>query len=1706
MPEFDDSFLFDCASFERKKWKTHNLRCHHASGVVLKSASNLDPFLSVADSSHHCTKADGSLRTGFSGYAPGGVIQSEASAGKDTSAFELPGLKRQQSGSKMQKLFGSSNSSTYDVFQREQANQRVSTMPRAQQFQYKHQIDLLSEDASRYDSGAGYCTSAASSSNVGLTSTPVASGRNANGSSSNGGATGSATSTPTTGGCSDPNSSGSSGTNTTITPGGPGSSGHKGSIRGNKLARRARSFKDDFLEKISQIRTPTNTMTRSHSPNSPRGGNGAGSGNAGSYGSRKSTTDEPSKPIQDLNYHVRQVKNALTHFKDVILKNKLEMLPGNGTVVLESIANVHTALQSYTLNEQSTAFINATNHVYVSLGNLLKLCDEVLLTKEGDDCPSLSKENVKEVVELVENAVNNLVNLANEKLSDRKVTAASSAGNATGPGKLSSNASGTSSNTLQRPTVDVVSQRTSLPDIPLTPRERDILEQTSLKTVRASHSTESILRDSSPPPPPKPPLPDRSQEPPPPLPPKRKSQHAKNHSFHDTTSSDCNSTDSTIFQLGGGGSGGTSGGNSGSMGLDRMSLRSRSPEDNCSLLSASAGSLDSALNHSREEDELRALTSCSSHASAPAASLGGLVMLGAATSMQPWEESADLAGLPQNSNSSLNRNSNESGFESMYSLRVSRDQQQQQQMVQYQSTAATVTTHHHHQKSASTTSSSTSYVHKSESIVDGMTAFVLTTGKAAVQQQQQLHLQQHHQSHVLQHHQQQQQQQLQHFHQKIDTIITQPSDEGTTVGPKGSEQLACSASLTSTVTTSSSSSLSKLLVNAPSIDELGNDDVFPRPASSTSDKPPALPVKTRSHSIKRERHPSQYDNVDEVDLERSSQDSFGQFPVPSSASYLYNRQQMFHNLPSKHISLIEPRHMSRFQEEPPPLPIKKKHIMAYMEIFGSATQNQSEFMRHSVHTYNLAHSEQVSTSSTTSISHSQTMSLSPSRIAPGTVSPPNSPNISVKPPALPPKRQRINSKTPSIASTPPASPKIFHDQHHQMQHHYQQQQPAPTEINTSPSTSSLVSQGHKPTPASNQCLLDVKPSKVSQAAPDADASATTSASATTTTTAISSTTTTTTTTTTTPIASAGDGVLTTVAAAAEKNAYSSSSPNRRLTAGPHPNAPDDDYLHLCDTTTADIPAAGVGGQFASAASSKNLATGVTSRSGGTNTLVSVGTAGHGNNSSGSSNNNVESSSYLNDSHNKGRASSSSSSSALAALPARDTIYEPASAALPADDNAKDGDEVEVILRRNNNKNGITILEQQQPLNLMEELDVSNYLVFKKDSEDGPDVKGGHPDALIIHATRVQKNSDADCLEDAYGEAFITTFRTFITPLELIQKLSHRYTVYHCQMNDAKQKAAKESFSLLVRVVNDLTTPDLSERLLVILMNFDYQLVSAGHLTMAKLLRVKLIEKALIYKQKASLTVPTLSSRALVAQPPTLLDLKSAEIAEQMTLLDAELFQKIEIPEVLIWAQEQCEERSPNLTRFTEHFNKMSYWARTQILSQNDAKDREKHVIKFIKIMKHLRKINNYNSYLALLSALDSAPIRRLEWHKTITEGLKEYCALIDSSSSFRAYRQALAETNPPCIPYIGLVLQDLTFVHIGNPDLLPDGATNFSKRWQQYHIVVNMKRFKKGSYPFKKNERIIGFFDNFEYYLDEDAMWQISETIKPRGSRKTNVN
>uniref|UniRef100_A0A8C0E595 CRK SH3-binding GNRP n=1 Tax=Balaenoptera musculus TaxID=9771 RepID=A0A8C0E595_BALMU len=412
-------------------------------------------------------------------------------------------------------------------------------------------------------------------------------------------------------------------------------------------------------------------------------------------------------------------------------------------------------------------------------------------------------------------------------------------------------------------------------------------------------------------------------------------------------------------------------------------------------------------------------------------------------------------------------------------------------------------------------------------------------------------------------------------------------------------------------------------------------------------------------------------------------------------------------------------------------------------------------------------------------------------------------------------------------------------------------------------------------------------------------------------------------------------------------------------------------------------------------------------------------------------------------------------------------------------------------------------EEVDELSLIDHSEIMARLTLKQEGDDGPDVRGGSGDILLVHATETDRKDLV-----LYCEAFLTTYRTFITPEELIKKLQYRYPClclspgkFSPFADTFKKRVSKNTFFVLVRVVDELCLVELTEEILKLLMELVFRLVCSGELSLARVLRKNILDKA---EQRRLLRCADsdqpLAARGVAARPGTLHDFHSHEIAEQLTLLDAELFYKIEIPEVLLWAKEQNEEKSPNLTQFTEHFNNMSYWVRSIIMLQEKAQDRERLLLKFIKIMKHLRKLNNFNSYLAILSALDSAPIRRLEWQKQTSEGLAEYCTLIDSSSSFRAYRAALSEVEPPW----GLILQDLTFVHLGNPDYI-DGKVNFSKRWQQFNILDSMRCFQQAHYDIRRNDDIINFFNDFSDHLAEEALWELSLKIKPRNitRRKT---
>uniref|UniRef100_A0A674K5K7 Rap guanine nucleotide exchange factor 1 n=1 Tax=Terrapene triunguis TaxID=2587831 RepID=A0A674K5K7_9SAUR len=78
-------------------------------------------------------------------------------------------------------------------------------------------------------------------------------------------------------------------------------------------------------------------------------------------------------------------------------------------------------------------------------------------------------------------------------------------------------------------------------------------------------------------------------------------------------------------------------------------------------------------------------------------------------------------------------------------------------------------------------------------------------------------------------------------------------------------------------------------------------------------------------------------------------------------------------------------------------------------------------------------------------------------------------------------------------------------------------------------------------------------------------------------------------------------------------------------------------------------------------------------------------------------------------------------------------------------------------------------EEVDELTLIDHNEIMARLTLKQEGDDGPDVRGGSGDILLVHATETDRKDLV-----LYCEAFLTTYRTFITPEELIKKLQYRY--------------------------------------------------------------------------------------------------------------------------------------------------------------------------------------------------------------------------------------------------------------------------------------------------------------------------------------------
>ncbi|XP_072553031.1 rap guanine nucleotide exchange factor 3 isoform X3 [Salminus brasiliensis] len=179
---------------------------------------------------------------------------------------------------------------------------------------------------------------------------------------------------------------------------------------------------------------------------------------------------------------------------------------------------------------------------------------------------------------------------------------------------------------------------------------------------------------------------------------------------------------------------------------------------------------------------------------------------------------------------------------------------------------------------------------------------------------------------------------------------------------------------------------------------------------------------------------------------------------------------------------------------------------------------------------------------------------------------------------------------------------------------------------------------------------------------------------------------------------------------------------------------------------------------------------------------------------------------------------------------------------------------------------------------------------------------------------------------------------------------------------------------------------------------------------------------------------------------------SKDIASQLTNYDWELFtamHEVELVYYIFGRNKFPGVTTANLERFVLRFNEVQYWVVTELCLCEDLMKRAMLLKKFIKIATVLKEQKNLNSFFAVMFGLSNSAVQRLykTWDKIPSKTKRIYCTyerLLDPSRNHRAYRLAVGKLNPPYIPFMPLLLKDMTFIHEGNKNYT-DSLVNFEK-------------------------------------------------------------
>eukprot|EP01156_Anaeramoeba_ignava_P021511 Anaeramoba_ignava/c19193_g1_i2.p1 GENE.c19193_g1_i2~~c19193_g1_i2.p1 ORF type:complete len:535 (-),score=203.66 c19193_g1_i2:48-1652(-) len=276
---------------------------------------------------------------------------------------------------------------------------------------------------------------------------------------------------------------------------------------------------------------------------------------------------------------------------------------------------------------------------------------------------------------------------------------------------------------------------------------------------------------------------------------------------------------------------------------------------------------------------------------------------------------------------------------------------------------------------------------------------------------------------------------------------------------------------------------------------------------------------------------------------------------------------------------------------------------------------------------------------------------------------------------------------------------------------------------------------------------------------------------------------------------------------------------------------------------------------------------------------------------------------------------------------------------------------------------------------------NNTLFIKDETKHIPIIRAGTLNKLVEELTTESTPNTP------FINSFLFTYSSFISPYKLFLKLIQRFHVPKTpdllleDYGKKKQKIQLQTINI-IKTWLELKFEDFNELMIYELTQFiDNVLANLGYKTQEKELR-NLISKKQNQKEESKIehfneNPPEPKVPKTIFSPKlSIFDIDEEEIARQLTIIDFEIFQKIQSSELLnkAWTNPKLKHRTPNVIQLIYRYNDLSKWVPNSILQSKKLKGRTKILGKFIKIAENLKSLNNYHSFMAIMAGIQHPKI------------------------------------------------------------------------------------------------------------------------------------